>query len=150
MIFFLTAGFGGCSSVSGNPPLLVNRGGFRRLICAQQVSRFFIMWTIRLALFIFFLALVMSGCAPVIRQNFELLGMPCEAVEVRTSMLLTIGAAGCMRPSGEPTNLVGGTGTSAASLVSSAVSSAVTVGSSVAVGQALKGLDTGPKITINP
>lgn len=98
-----------------------------------------------IAIFLFLL----SGCAPTVQlQGIKLVGMDCEAVEVRTSPLMTLGALACVKPNGETTNLVGGSGKPWIEIPAQAVGMAVTVGSGIAVGQALKQINTGGSVTI--
>ena len=74
--------------------------------------------------------------------------MDCEAVEVRSSPLMTLGALACVKPNGEITNLVGGAGKPWIEIPVQAAGMAVNVGSAIAVGQALKQLETGTTVTV--
>ena len=95
------------------------------------------------------LALFLSGCAQTINvSGIKLAGMDCEVVEVRSSPLMTLGALACVKPNGEITNLVGGPGKPWIEVPAQAVGMAVTVGSTVAIGQALKQVETGANIIV--
>ena len=98
----------------------------------------------------FFCSLVfVIGCAETIHvRGITLAGMDCEAVEVRSSPLMTLGALACVKPNGEITNLVGGAGKPWIEIPVQAAGMAVNVGSAIAVGQALKQLNTGATLTV--
>lgn len=95
-------------------------------------------------------AIFLSGCAEIVAvDDIKMLGMTCSAREVRTSGLMTLGAMACMKPDGTITNLVGGAGKPWAEVPAQALGMATTVGSAIAVNQALKGLKTGADIIVN-
>ena len=99
---------------------------------------------------LFFICLVLlTGCAQTINvSGIKLSGMDCEAVEIRSSPLMTLGALACVKPNGEITNLVGGPGKPWIEMPAQALGMAATVGSAVAIGQALKAMETGTNIAI--
>ena len=76
-------------------------------------------------------------------SGIKLAGMDCEAVEVRTSGLMTLGAIACTKANGEITNLVGGTSKPWAEVPAQALGMAATIGSAVAINQALKQVNMG-------
>ena len=93
--------------------------------------------------------IVISGCAEIINvRGIKLAGMDCEAVEVRSSALMTLGALACTKPNGEITNLVGGAGKPWIEVPAQAAGMAVNAGSAIAVWQALKQLETGAAISV--
>jgi tRNA threonylcarbamoyladenosine modification (KEOPS) complex Cgi121 subunit len=93
--------------------------------------------------------LFLSACAETIHiKGIKLVGMNCEAVEVRSSALMTLGAMACVTPSGEVTNLVGGAGKPWIEVPLQAAGMATTVGTAIAVGQALKQVQAGTTITL--
>lgn len=95
-------------------------------------------------------ALFLSGCAQVVAvDDIQMLGMTCSAREVRTSGLMTLGAMACVKPNGEITNLVGGAGKPWLEVPVQALGMATTVGSAIAVNQALKQLNTASTIVVN-
>ena len=93
--------------------------------------------------------LLLSACAQTINvSGIKLAGMNCEAVEVRSSVLMTLGAMACVKPNGEITNLVGGAGKPWIEVPLQAAGMATTVGTAVVVGQALKQVQAGTTITL--
>ena len=93
--------------------------------------------------------LFVSACAQTLNvTGIKLAGMNCEAVEVRSSALMTLGALACVKPNGEITNLVGGAGKPWIEVPLQAAGMATTVGTAIAVGQALKQVQAGTTITL--